>query len=305
MVEVQKERTNKQLLTSAWIVIILASSIAIIIWRELFSGEPSWYPWIHAIGLLIMLVLTFIRPDLKPLRGYAFVFTVIFIIGYGGGWQWGLLFLIRSTSAWNDLINSTPLAISQILPHVLRLIPACIILIFFTLKGKKRKDYFLVKGEINAPIQPTKALGIKEPEPWAKTGIIFGTIFTAGTLIFLIISTNYTIETFIAALPLIPIAIIIAAINAFNEEFTLRAAPLSECLNELGRRRALMITTLYFGIGHYYGVPNGIIGVLLSSFLGWFLGKSMLETKGFFWAWIIHFSADVIIFSYFMMSLVI
>jgi membrane protease YdiL (CAAX protease family) len=104
---------------------------------------------------------------------------------------------------------------------------------------------------------------------------------------------------FIQAIPLIPVSILIAAINAFNEEFTLRAAPLSELWKVLGKTQGLLITTLYFGIGHYYGVPNGIIGVLLSAFLGWFLGKSLLETKGFFWAWVIHFLPDIVIFTFY------
>ena len=103
-------------------------------------------------------------------------------------------------------------------------------------------------------------------------------------------------------MPLVPVAVFIAAINAFNEEFTLRAAPLSELCNSIGKQQALMITTLFFGIGHFYGVPSGFLGILLASFLGWFLGKSMLETKGFFWAWLIHFLPDVFIFSFFAIS---
>ena len=61
----------------------------------------------------------------------------------------------------------------------------------------------------------------------------------------------------------------------------------------------MAITTVFFGLGHFYGVPNGVPGVLLSSFLGWFLGKSLLETKGFFWAWLLHFLPDVIIFTFY------
>jgi hypothetical protein len=29
---------------------------------------------------------------------------------------------------------------------------------------------------------------------------------------------------------------------------------------------------------------------------GWLSGKAMLETRGFFWAWFIHFWMDVVIF---------
>jgi hypothetical protein len=66
----------------------------------------------------------------------------------------------------------------------------------------------------------------------------------------------------------------------------------------LSNRQAILLTAAYFGIGHYYGVPYGIIGVLMAGILGWLLGKSMLETKGFFWAWFIHFLQDVMIFSF-------
>jgi hypothetical protein len=53
-----------------------------------------------------------------------------------------------------------------------------------------------------------------------------------------------------------------------------------------------------FGIGHFYGIPYGVIGVLMAGFLGWWLGKSMLETRGLWWAWFIHFVQDVWIFAF-------
>jgi hypothetical protein len=36
----------------------------------------------------------------------------------------------------------------------------------------------------------------------------------------------------------------------------------------------------------------------MATFLGWILGKSMLETRGFWWAWFIHFLQDVMIFMF-------
>lgn len=63
-------------------------------------------------------------------------------------------------------------------------------------------------------------------------------------------------------------------------------------------RQALLLTSVFFGLAHYYGVPYGILGVVMSTFLGWILGKAMLETRGFFWAWFIHFCQNVAIFSF-------
>ena len=145
---------------------------------------------------------------------------------------------------------------------------------------------------------------MKKPEPWTRIGTIFAVVFAFGMFTYLMLSSVPSYDTFINALPLVPVAFLIAIINSFNEEFTLRAGLISELLSALGKQQALMITTLLFGIGHFYGVPSGIIGVLLASFLGWFLGKSMLETKGFFWAWLIHFIQDAFIFTFFAISAV-
>ncbi|WP_426454173.1 CPBP family intramembrane glutamic endopeptidase [Paenibacillus sp. S-38] len=56
------------------------------------------------------------------------------------------------------------------------------------------------------------------------------------------------------------------------------------------------LAAITFGIVHYFGTPSGIPGVLMAAFLGWILAKSMLETKGFFWALCIHFLQDAVIF---------
>ena len=86
--------------------------------------------------------------------------------------------------------------------------------------------------------------------------------------------------------------------NAFNEEMTYKASFLSVLENVVGKNHALWLMAAYFGIGHFYGVPYGVIGVVMAGFLGWFLGKSMLETRGLWWAWFIHFWQDVLIFAF-------
>jgi len=66
----------------------------------------------------------------------------------------------------------------------------------------------------------------------------------------------------------------------------------------VGKQQSLLLMAVYFGVGHFYGVPYGVIGVLMAAFLGWILGKSMLETRGLWWAWLIHFVQDVLIFAF-------
>ena len=43
------------------------------------------------------------------------------------------------------------------------------------------------------------------------------------------------------------------------------------------------------------GIPGGIIGWIASTFMGWIPGKGMVETRGLFRTWWIHFLSDVAI----------
>jgi membrane protease YdiL (CAAX protease family) len=303
--EFKQKQSNNNVILIAWIATLLASSISLIMWRGFSQPqliEPFWWPWLIVICLIILLFLTFIIKNLHPLRQFLIILNIIFFLGFGGGWKWGLIPLIRDSLIWNTWMNSLPWALSAIMTHILRLVPAMVLLVFLLSIGRKRQDFYLTKGKINALVEPSRLLGMKTPEPWTKIGSIFAIVFSVGTFLFLMLTSPPTLEAFIQSLPLIPVVLLIAAINAFNEEFSLRAAPISELWKVIGKKQALLITTIYFGLGHYYGVPNGIIGVALSAFLGWFLGKSLLETKGFFWAWFLHFLSDTIIFAFYAMK---
>ena len=61
---------------------------------------------------------------------------------------------------------------------------------------------------------------------------------------------------------------------------------------------AALLTAVLFGLGHYYGQPSGPIGVLMAGFAGWIWAKSMIETRGSAWAFLIHMVQDIVIFSF-------
>lgn len=90
---------------------------------------------------------------------------------------------------------------------------------------------------------------------------------------------------------------IAATINAFQEEFRFRSVLLPRLGSVLGSNPALWLTAVFFGLNHIVGSqPNGPWGFLLATYLGWLLGKSMLETRGFVWAFLIHFLGDFTIY---------
>jgi hypothetical protein len=278
---------------------LTASSLSSILWGQLMGETPYWWYWIQSAFLVTFFALTFIKVELKSLKGFILILLInYFICPKESVFPWGLIPLIRSSSAWVSWSNQAPWVLSNMAWHLLRLTPTLVIMAFLLLRGMKREEFFLAKGKIDAPVQPSKLIGMKRPQPWTRIGPIFVIVFGIGTFLSLLLSSQPSLSTFVQALPLIPVAILIAAINAFNEEFRLRAAPLSTLCPAVGTQNSLWITTVFFGLGHFYGVPPGVLGVLLSSFLGWFVGKSLLETKGFFWAWLSHFSSDFFIFTF-------
>src|SRR5512139_149630 len=122
----------------AWTATLLASSLGIILWREFAGGEPYWLAWVHASGLAAIFILTLARADLKPLRGFVLILLVIFLFGFGGGWQFGLIPFVRSSVAWTAWESQVPWALSAVVYHLIRLIPAMVLLSFLLLKGRKR-----------------------------------------------------------------------------------------------------------------------------------------------------------------------
>jgi len=51
-----------------------------------------------------------------------------------------------------------------------------------------------------------------------------------------------------------------------------------------------------FGSVHYYGIPGGPVGSIMAGFLAWLGTRSIQDTRGIGWAWLLRFLQDVLIF---------
>lgn len=156
------------------------------------------------------------------------------------------------------------------------------------------KTYFK-RGKINAAITPVPQVGInpKKGENWKHVGWNFTiviSVITAAVIYFSTPKINYQ-----QLLLHLPFAIVFALINSFVEEIITRLGVVVSLKDKVPDKTIALISGALFGVVHYWGTPGGFGGVLLAGFLGWLLAKSILETKGIFWAWFIHFIQDVII----------
>ena len=119
------------------------------------------------------------------------------------------------------------------------------------------------------------------------------TLVTAIIIYFQIIHESQI--KFISLLKILPISILFALTNSFVEEVITRFSVVVTLKNIISDKYISIISGVIFGTVHFWGNPGGFVGLLVAGFLGWFLAKSMLETKGIFWAWFIHFLQDIVI----------
>lgn len=274
---------------------LLTSALPKVVLQEIFGQTVSAdMQAVMSLGVIfIALLATLTWQPLRRLRPFFVLFVVLVVsqwLVYNRLDQW-----LPFYPAW---LRNTSFNVYMLAEQSLNLIVTLVIIAALFLMRKKRQDFFLVRGDIAAPVGPIRWLGVKQGERWNKFGGWLTFFISLGTLAFLIIAGRPSLDIVIRALPFLPAVLLAAALNAFNEEVTYKASFLSVLESPVGPRQALYMVAAYFGIGHYYGVPYGVVGVLLATFLGWILAKSMQETRGLFWAWFIHFWQDVWIFSF-------
>lgn len=153
-------------------------------------------------------------------------------------------------------------------------------------------------GDLSAPSRRMRLLGVAEGESWKRIGVTFAIIISAVTALFLGIGYWDQITqlrwgawaiAFIIAIPL-------SMTNALTEELITRWAIVA-AFSGLWARYAPWASALLFGGVHWFGIPGGPIGALMAGFLAWLLTRSIQDTKGIGWAWIIHFCQDMLIFT--------
>lgn len=150
-------------------------------------------------------------------------------------------------------------------------------------------------GNISAPAKELRLFGIKTNDSWLKTGISLTIFISLSTALFMYFQLKQAQVNW-ALLPNGIFWILLFSLtNSFGEEMIFRMGIVSPLKGLLQPMSIFVISAILFGIPHLAGMPSGIIGATMAGLLGLVLAKSLYETNGFFWSWIIHFIQDVII----------
>jgi membrane protease YdiL (CAAX protease family) len=150
-------------------------------------------------------------------------------------------------------------------------------------------------GNISAVGEELKIFGIKKGDSWLKTGVSLSIVISLATGIFMYFQLKGQEVDYSLLKTGILWIFLFSLTNSFSEEVIYRVGINGSLHNLLSPNTIFLISAIIFGLAHFQGMPNGIIGVILAGILGYILSKSIHETNGIFWAWFIHFLQDVII----------
>jgi membrane protease YdiL (CAAX protease family) len=265
-----------------WIALALASDLADICWY-LHSGHrlPRVFVLLRALMLIPVAV-----SNRGPLRRFILA-LIAFLFG-----SW-LQRTIEQHWIW---YQHAPISRQMYADALLAIIPSLLIGLTLIRSGLSRGDVYLTRGRLTARV---KGLG---PMRWfiLAPGVILFMTYGLSEQLRLIL--QYSGANRLSLHPtwttLVGLSLTFAGINAFNEEFRFRFVLLAHGKRSFGASSALWMTSLNFGLAHWIsGHPGGPTGALSTLLFALLLCRSLYDTEGGLWAWLMHAGGDVIIFA--------
>jgi membrane protease YdiL (CAAX protease family) len=277
----------------AWLALALGSALPAILWRQLLDSPPVWLPGAQALVLAAGLALLGRLNGMRPLRGFVAALAAL---------QLGLLVagLIRELPPYEEWMQGAPDYQEVFASAFVLLIPGMLMLLTAAADGLGRRQLFLLRGDVAAS---SRIPGTGRRVGWRRLGPFLVAVATVPLVVQLISANDPDFDRVGKAVALLPLALVFGAINALSEEVRFRCVLLARLVPVVGAETSLWMTSLLFGLAHWYGGnPSGPTGVAMTTVFGLVLAKSMLETRGLFWAWTMHGAGDVVIFTFLVMA---
>ena len=174
---------------------------------------------------------------------------------------------------------------------------ASLVLILTYAQNPENFSLFFSIGNLDAPAEKIRSLGISASASWLPVGLSLATILTSGTIVFVFFQLCSSTTAIYKLRPYVGWILLFALANSFSEEMIFRMGLVSPLYGVMDLSDLMLVSAIIFGIAHFGGMPHGPLGMLMAGILGWFLANSMIETHGLLWAWFIHFVQDVVIYT--------
>ncbi len=275
----------------AWIAVI-GTKLPEIIWKE--SGHRISFTFLAFESLLLVAAAVAVAasPRLRGLTRF-----LLAVAGMNFAWEF-VVPALAQTNFVHTLSNNASWGARMFIARALTLSGAVLGCLTLIGSGLTRRDLYLRWGNFAAPAEPIRFLGLRKPVPWTWFGPALLVVFALALCPFLYATVHPDFGASGRIVRLLPWMFAVAALNAASEEFQFRSLLLAHLRNIFRPGEAVLLTAAFFGFGHFYGQPSGLLGLLMAGIAGWIWGRSMIETKGFGWAFLTHMVQDMIIFAF-------
>jgi membrane protease YdiL (CAAX protease family) len=268
----------------AWAAVV-GTTLPEIIWQESGHQVSCWFTVIESLLVLGAALLAVWIPSLRRLTRFL---VAVALLNLAWNCISPALAAMPSVLAVTD---NASWGARLFLARTFTLSGAILVSLTLIGSGITRRDLFLCKGNLAAPAQP---FGVS----WMWLGpafmLVFGLVLSG--YLYLTVHPNFSVSERI--IRTFPWSIAVATLNAASEEFQFRSVLLAHLRGVFRPAEMALLTAVFFGLGHYYGQPSGPLGVLMAGFAGWIWARSMIETRGGVWAFLIHFVQDIVIFAF-------
>ena len=274
----------------------LASILPDVIAREVLGLVPVWLT-VGKVAVLLAASLWYIGTNRPGLARYAAILLAMLVFSHGAAYA-------GQTATWRGLFDSQTFAGyfgSAVLLKFCSTLPLVALLLYLF---RSRRRAYLVFGNLSVKAEPINWLRIgADSITWRRLAVLSAFAISGGTLLLTLLTvTGFARPERLGELPdYLPVILLLALVNSLSEGFMFRNAILAPLCNLLPKDQVLLVAAAFFGMAHFYGAPSGIVGVLMSAVLGWYMTRSMYETGGLLAPWIIHFMQDVVIFAILML----
>lgn len=274
----------------AFISVLLASNVVRIVAQSLLKLSYVEFAGFHALLVLIMLIVS----------AFAFKRLVklnLLLLSVNAGYF--ISSVLSTTSLYASWFDSGTF-IGQFGGSILLKMAVAGLVAVVLLALLNLKAAFLSFGDLKVKADGIGWLGIPHQRiSWGKLALISAILISLGTFLGTVVTvTGFTFVRNTDILrSLLPYVLIYALGKSLFEGILYRNTIIASLSPVLSKNDIVILGALFFGVAHYFGAPGGPLGVVMSSALGWYMCRSMVETKGLFAPWLIHFFQDVVIFA--------
>jgi membrane protease YdiL (CAAX protease family) len=271
---------------------VIGSTLPEIIWQESGHQVSCWFTTAESLLILAAALLAIWIPSLRDITRFLIAVAILNL-------AWGCISpTLAGLSSVRAVTDNTSWGARLFLSRIFTLSGAILVSLTLIGSGITRRDLFLCRGDLAAPAEPIPFLGLRRPVPWTWLGPAIMLVFALVLSPYLYLTVHPNFKFGERIIRTFPWSVAVALLNAASEEFQFRSILLAHLRSVLRPAETILLTAVFFGLGHYYGQPSGALGVLMAGFAGWIWARSMIETGGGVWAFLIHVVQDLVIFTF-------